>query len=121
MSILSTIKSCFLLECLLLIGCAPRLTIPLGNPFWTELGTIEAGKTTRHEVHGLLGEPWYVIDDWDVEVYFREEGAIWIYVPIPVPHMSIHYLLVAYPTVRRCRCRRFLPRTGPTLDSPEAS
>lgn len=42
----------------------------------------------------MLGEPWYVIDEWNVEVYYREEGAIAI--PIPVPHMSVHYLLVAY-------------------------
>jgi len=90
---LSTITSCVLLECLLMIGC---VSIPLGNPFWTELGTIEAGNTTRDEVHGLLGEPWYVIDDWDVDVYFRKEGAMDLMVFIPVPRTSIHYLLVVY-------------------------
>ena len=92
-SILSAIKTCILFECLLLFGCVP-ISVPLGNPFWTELGTIEPGETTRDEVHGMLGEPWYVIDEWDAEVYFREEGAIGL--PIPMPHMSHHYLLVAY-------------------------
>lgn len=66
----------------------------MGNPFWNDLGAITPGKTTRDEVHELLGEPWYPVEEWDVELYYKREGALAF--PFPVPHMATHYLLVVY-------------------------
>jgi len=81
----------------LLSGCGDPV-IKTENPFRDAEQSIQAGRTTRTQVHEILGSPniQYPSGEWDVYKKLGNGIGLISIIPYPYKDASVHYLLITY-------------------------
>jgi len=101
-----------------LVGCGGPL-LPLAKPYKDIDYQITPGRTTRDEVHALLGKPYLTNPDRKSEMYTSEGKGIGLAGIIPVPAGYLHYLIVAYDEAEQVKSLLLaaMPLDGGHVDS----
>jgi TPR repeat protein len=101
-----------------LSGCGGPV-IQLTKPYKDIDDQITRGRTTRDQVHALLGEPYLANPDRKSEMYTSEgKGMGYVFI-IPVHAGYLHYLIIDYDETERVRSLRrgVMPLNGGHADT----